>query len=73
MNERKAWYIFKHFTYMYYAELIFLKLEEKKYFIVIELFAMYGCASLNPCTQEGKSRASRVQVFLGYTGSLKPD
>lgn len=50
---------------MYYAELIFLKLGGKKYFIVIELFAMYGYASLSPYTQEGKSRASRVQVFPG--------
>lgn len=38
VSERQAWYIFKHFTYMYYAE---LKLGGKKYFTVIELFAMH--------------------------------
>lgn len=49
---------------MYYAELIFLKLGGKKYFTAIELFAMYGCASLNPYTQEGNQEHQEFRYFL---------
>ena len=67
MSERKALYILKQFTYMHYAELIFLKLGGKKYVIVIELFARYGV--VQACTQEEKCQVSRVSRALGHLWS----
>lgn len=48
---------------MYYAELIFLKLGGKKYFTVIELFAMYKQA-LIPVLMRGNQEHQEFRYFL---------